>query len=118
MKAGRSICVIIKFKVSFFTSVYFSCEFGQVERVFGANHPDPLEIEKAKKVLKVRRENPPKSLVLGVLPLLSFFPGFCCISRSLLNLLVTFIFRSKNKHLSMQFQGLMRFLMAKAVLFV
>jgi len=26
----------------------------QVERVFSANHPDPLEIEKAKKVLKVR----------------------------------------------------------------
>jgi hypothetical protein len=40
-----------------------------VERVFGANHPDPLEIEKAKKVLKVRRENPPKSLAMG-----------CCLS--------------------------------------
>lgn len=25
----------------------------QVEKVFGANHPDPMEIEKAKKVLKV-----------------------------------------------------------------
>jgi hypothetical protein len=29
-----------------------------VERVFGANHPDPLEIERAKKALKVRRGNP------------------------------------------------------------
>lgn len=27
----------------------------QVERVFGAGHPDPLEIEKAKKMLKVRK---------------------------------------------------------------
>lgn len=25
-----------------------------MERVFGASHPDPLEVEKAKKVLKVR----------------------------------------------------------------
>lgn len=26
----------------------------QVERVFGTSHPDPVEMEKAKKVLKVR----------------------------------------------------------------
>jgi len=26
----------------------------QVERVFNASHPDPLEMEKAKKTLKVR----------------------------------------------------------------
>lgn len=29
----------------------------QVEKVFGASHPDPMEIEKAKKVLKVRTNN-------------------------------------------------------------
>lgn len=32
---------------------HFWKKFGQVERVFGANHPDPVEIDKAKKVLKV-----------------------------------------------------------------
>lgn len=28
--------------------------FEQVEKVFAVNHPDPMEIEKAKRVLKVR----------------------------------------------------------------
>lgn len=28
-----------------------------MEKVFGASHPDPMEIEKAKKVLKVRTNN-------------------------------------------------------------
>lgn len=37
-----------------FINNFFCCDFKQVERVFGASHPDPLEIEKAKKVLKVR----------------------------------------------------------------
>ena len=30
------------------------CNIKQVEKVFGVSHPDPMEIEKAKKVLKVR----------------------------------------------------------------
>lgn len=34
----------------------FLLNFGQVERVFGTNHPEPVEVEKAKKVLKVCRE--------------------------------------------------------------
>jgi len=29
----------------------------QVEKVFSANHPDPAEVEKAKKVLRVRSGN-------------------------------------------------------------
>ena len=33
-----------------------NCKFEQVERVFNVNHPDPLEIDKAKKVLKVRQK--------------------------------------------------------------
>ena len=37
-----------------FIDNFSCCDFKQVERVFGASHPDPLEIEKAKKVLKVR----------------------------------------------------------------
>lgn len=32
-------------------------KFKQVEKVFGASHPDPIEIEKAKKVLKVRTKH-------------------------------------------------------------
>jgi hypothetical protein len=38
-----------------------------VEKVFGASHPDPMEIEKAKKVLKVRT----KHLLLFILHSLS-----------------------------------------------
>lgn len=37
-----------------FIDNFSCCDFKQVERVFGASHPDPLEIEKAKKVLRVR----------------------------------------------------------------
>ena len=32
-------------------------KFDQVEKVFGASHPEPVEIEKAKKVLKVRAKH-------------------------------------------------------------
>lgn len=32
-------------------------KFKQVEKVFGASHPDPTEIEKAKRVLKVRTKH-------------------------------------------------------------
>lgn len=46
-------------EVSLFPFYNFLVNFEQVERVFGANHPDPLEIEKAKKMLKVRKEGTP-----------------------------------------------------------
>jgi hypothetical protein len=42
--------------VTFCTGYLINCKFEQVERVFSANHPDPLEIDKAKKVLKVRQK--------------------------------------------------------------
>ena len=42
--------------VTFPTGYLICSKFEQVERVFNANHPDPLEIEKAKKVLKVRQK--------------------------------------------------------------
>lgn len=32
-------------------------QFNQVEKVFDASHPDPMEIEKAKKALKVRAKH-------------------------------------------------------------
>ena len=41
---------------TFCTGYLINCKFEQVERVFNANHPDPLEIDKAKKVLKVRQK--------------------------------------------------------------
>lgn len=35
--------------------LFLTCNSGQVERVFSNSRPDPQEIEKAKKVLKVRK---------------------------------------------------------------
>ena len=58
----REVCVNMLMDTRNSKSVTFpigyliSSKYEQVERVFNANHPDPLEIEKAKKVLKVRQE--------------------------------------------------------------
>ena len=44
----------ISFSLIFFAlCILVYVDFGQVERVFSANHPDPLEVDKAKKLLKV-----------------------------------------------------------------
>ena len=40
--------------------VVLTFDFWQVEKVFDSSHPDLLEIEKAKKMLKVRTEMDPK----------------------------------------------------------
>ncbi|CAK9149725.1 unnamed protein product [Ilex paraguariensis] len=68
---------ISKFLFSY--SFSLSCELGQVEKVFSAGLLDPVEIEKAKKVLKVRKNN--HAVWYIVLTLSSAcrtrFKGFC-----------------------------------------
>ena len=77
--------------ISNFTGKFYSiCSVltndpGQVERVFSASHPDPQEIEKAKKVLKVR--NYANLVVILVSPLV-YSARMGCL----------FWYRNMNKH--------------------
>lgn len=79
-------------------------KFKQVEKVFGASHPDPAEIEKAKRVLKVRT----KHLLHFALPYI--FSFIAMIVMGILNC------RSMNKHWLMQLQSLKMHLMVKVVI--
>ena len=58
-------------------------KFKQVEKVFGANHPDPMEIEKAKKVLKVSNA-------------LSFFFFFAFLALWLCSAVLTLSFKPQD----------------------
>ncbi|RWV89060.1 hypothetical protein GW17_00048812, partial [Ensete ventricosum] len=52
-------CQLFRHLTAYFSHISLSCS-NQVEKVFGASHPDPLEIEKAKKLLKVGKTLPPE----------------------------------------------------------
>lgn len=54
-----------------------------MERVFGANHPDPVEIEKAKRVLKVGRATMSSFCTLYFSIANFFFPKANCINHLL-----------------------------------